>query len=120
MSYKFKETNSFAQVSTTIAHPYENLSESELLIKMGSHGQFPLFYPNWIYECSRLDTRPISLSKARLNIKKMFDYLSRHKNIERKKIALSTLEVEKRNLYIKSFLRLVENKILDDEDIHLQ
>ena len=47
--------------------------------------------------------------------KKILKQLQKHKSLDRKKTLLSSLATEDRNLFIKTFLKAVEGKILDEK-----
>jgi hypothetical protein len=98
----------------------KKLSEYELLLELGTMGQFPIFFPEWITESYQDMDTPVSLTRAKKKIKEVFERLSRHKSFNRKQTALISMESEERKLFIKSFLRVVENKILDRDLTQLQ
>lgn len=95
----------------------EKNKELERLIEMGTNGFFPLFYPEWIND-SLLDKNKSraynSQLKSKEKIKKVYDSISRHRNIERQKTALMTLSKEDRNDFIQSFLHVVESQVVDN------
>ncbi len=114
ISYKLAQMKSSSDLNASSGH-----SDSEYLIELGTQGHFPLFFQDWIQDSFQGERKPISLSKARKEVKLTLDNLSRHKNFERKKIALSSMEKNKREVFIQSFFRVVENKILDKESTSL-
>ncbi|MBL7665716.1 MAG: hypothetical protein JNM93_11335 [Bacteriovoracaceae bacterium] len=95
------------------------LSDVEKLIEMGVSGHFPLFYKEWFDDSSK-SVQPIALAQAKKNINDTVVKLSGHRSYERKKEALFHLNETERNLFIQSFLRIVENRILDKESTQLQ
>ncbi len=116
MAEKNKDPNQINQLKKLIgidSTPY--LSGNEYLLELGTRGYYPLFYPDWIQDSlDRLKT-PISLTKARANVKKNLELLDRHQSYERKRIAVSSMSDDMRDLFIRSFIRIVENKLLDKE-----
>ena len=93
---------------------WKNNPEIASLVEIGSKGFFPLFYPQWLYEVSNPQTNPFSKQEEE-KAKKILKQLQKHKSLDRKKTLLSSLEKEDRNLFIKTFLKAVEGKILDEK-----
>lgn len=81
------------------------------LIELGTHGLFPIFYPEWIREASQfksLEIRPVNLPI----IARIEASLMKHKSIERKRTFMMSLTQHERTLFIINFLSKVETRIL--------
>ena len=97
---------------------WRNSPEIASLVEIGTKGFFPLFYPQWLYEVSNPKTNPHSKPVSKQEeekAKKILKQLQKHKSLDRKKTLLSSLEKEDRMLFIKTFLKAVEGKILDEK-----
>ncbi|MCY4523199.1 MAG: hypothetical protein OXB84_00530 [Halobacteriovoraceae bacterium] len=82
------------------------------LVDLGVNGFYPLFDRSWIDEVQQ--TGKIKLTKKdQLRAKKIISRLSKHPHISRKKIVLRSLIKEERDIFIKTFLKMVERRILD-------
>ncbi len=89
------------------------------LIKLGIKGQFPLFYPNWIAQ-SLSASSTLKIKKIeRKKIHEISKKISKHKNIERQRTFLLSLSQEDRNLFVRAFLNMVENRVTSQE-VNLQ
>ncbi len=93
----------------TLVEKNKNLNS---LITMGANGFYPLFHESWIAEAEQLPRKKLT-KKDQLTVKQVTKKILKHRNIERKKIILLSLPAEERNIFIRNFLNLVENKILD-------
>lgn len=82
------------------------------LIDLGVNGFYPLFESVWIEEILHRGTFKLT-KKDQLRAKKIMGNLSKHQNLTRKKIILRSLVKEERDIFIKTFLKLVEQRILD-------
>jgi hypothetical protein len=89
-----------------------NDPEIASLVEFGTRGHFPLFYPQWFYEVFSSQNKCLSKSDED-RAKKILKKLQKHKSLDRKKTLLSSLNKDERDLFIKSFLKIVEGKILD-------
>jgi len=88
------------------------------LIELGKNGLFPLFYTQWL-KTSPTKEETSFTKDDRDTLRKIIDQLSNHKSIERKRTILLSLSVKDRDLFVSTFLKLVEEKILDDSpDLH--
>ncbi|MBT3584851.1 MAG: hypothetical protein HN509_08080 [Halobacteriovoraceae bacterium] len=88
------------------------------LIEMGTKGFYPLFDPRWLNEFSTQESNKLN-TKEKAKAKRLWQRLSKHKSIERKKTILLSLTDEDRLLFIKAFFQTVEGKILDkNPEIH--
>ncbi|MEC7181190.1 MAG: hypothetical protein VXW15_00650 [Bdellovibrionota bacterium] len=93
---------------------WRNNPEIASLVEIGTKGFYPLFYPQWLHEVSSLQSNPFSKQEEE-KAKKILKQLQKHKSLDRKKTLLSSLEKEDRILFIKTFLKAVEGKILDEK-----
>ncbi len=93
---------------------WRNNPEIASLVEIGTKGFYPLFYPQWLHEVSNLQSNPFSKQEEE-KAKKILKQLQKHKSLDRKKTLLSSLEKEDRILFIKTFLKAVEGKILDEK-----
>ena len=93
---------------------WKNNPEIASLVEIGTKGFFPLFYPQWLYEVSIPQSNPVSKQEEE-KAKKILKLLQKHKSLDRKKTLLSSLGKEDRTLFIKTFLKVVEGKILDEK-----
>jgi hypothetical protein len=84
------------------------------LIELGINGFYPLFHPSWVDLAETDRNRPLS-KKEKRKASEILQRLMKHKGIERKKIILLSLSEEDRTLFVRSFMDLVENKILDNK-----
>lgn len=82
------------------------------LINLGIAGHYPLFLEEWISLCMKNPGKSLT-KKDRLKAKDIINRLDRHKGIERKKVLLMDLSEPDRNIFVRVFLEIVENKIID-------
>ncbi len=81
------------------------------LVELGVKGFFPLFEKEWIWE-ARENSKKLT-GNEKVKAKKLFKRVSQHRSLDRKKTVLISLDEKERNLFIRAFLKMVENKILD-------
>jgi len=107
---KFMKDNTFAR--KTVAQKEKSF---QALIELGCQGHFPLFYPEWINQsCQKANVTKLKKSETK-KMREILRRLSRYTNIERKRTVLLTLPAKDRQIFIKAFLNLVEDKILEKE-----
>tara|TARA_B100001971_G_C18268036_1_gene596540 strand:- start:115795 stop:116094 length:300 start_codon:yes stop_codon:yes gene_type:complete len=75
-------------------------------------GHNTLFFEDWLKE-HKWD-RTIAYRTANKNVRDTFKKLSRHRSTDRKKIALTSLDKNEREIFINSFYRVVEHNLLKD------
>ncbi|MEI8348270.1 MAG: hypothetical protein WCG27_12440, partial [Pseudomonadota bacterium] len=73
---------------------------------------FPLFHPSWPKKIGNLKNKALT-AKEKKKAGEILRRLCQHRSLERKKTIFHTLAVEEQELFIRAFLKLVENKILD-------
>lgn len=78
-------------------------------IKIAKTGHYDLFPSNWLEETLKENNKLPRYSIANKNVKKVFEKLSKHKNLDRKKTLLLSLPEIERKEFIRSFYALVEN-----------
>lgn len=89
------------------------------LVNMGVNGHLPLFDTSWINSIN-FDYKAINLSDSELRkAEKLLENLGKHKCLDRQKTVLFAMKNKDRELIIKAFLTIVEDKVLD-LNTHLQ
>lgn len=98
-------------------HPEDSM---KALIQMGTLGHFPLFHSSWLTDPEIKEkkfSKITGLERARA--KKLFQRVSKHRQLEHKKTVLLSMAEDDRKLFMKAFFKLVEGKILDQKpEIH--
>lgn len=83
-------------------------------IKLGTAGHFPLFHDLWINTSEMKEKKFSKISgNERARAKKLFQQVAKHRQFEHKKTAILSMNDEDRHIFIKTFFKLVEGKILD-------
>lgn len=85
------------------------------LIEWGTHGHYPLFDRDWM---SALNATPGKRLRAltineKGKVKAILKRLATQSSFERKRTVLFSLSEEDRSMFIRAFMRAVENHILD-------
>jgi len=90
-------------------------SEFDHLIEAGSTGYLPLFYQDWIHEsyANLEEVKKLSFTHAAEVVEAGFKKMEKHQSIERKKTALQALNTNEREIFVRSFMKLVEYRTLD-------
>ena len=90
------------------------------LIHLGTQGHFPLFHYSWLADPVMKEKKFQKITGLeRARAKKLFQRVSKHRQLEHKKTVLLSMDEEDRKLFMKAFLKLVEGKILDQKpEIH--
>lgn len=81
------------------------------LVQMGTFGHYPLFEADWIKEIS-LDKKNLT-GNEKAKAKTLFKRLVVHRSLERKRTVIHSFDEIDRKLFVKAFMKMVENKILD-------
>lgn len=82
------------------------------LITLATRGYYPLFEENWMDEVWQ--ERPKKLTgNEKAKAKTLFKRLCEHRTIERQRTVFWAMEDEDRLLFKRAFMKMVENKILD-------
>lgn len=93
---------------------YRPEESMKALIHLGTQGHFPLFHEVWMKDLIIFEkkfSKITGLERARA--KKLFQRVSKHRQLEHKKTVLLSMDDEDRKLFMKAFFKLVEGKILD-------
>ena len=86
------------------------------LIHLGTVGHFPLFHEVWLSDPDIREKRFQKITGIeRARAKKLFQQVSKHRQLEHKKTALLSMCDDDRKLFIKAFFKMVEGKILDQK-----
>jgi hypothetical protein len=84
------------------------------LIQLGTTGHFPLFHECWINDPGLKEKRFQKITGIeRARAKKLFQQVSKHRQLEHKKTVLLSMNEDDRKLFMKAFFKMVEGKILD-------
>lgn len=99
---------------------YRPEESMKALIHLGTQGHFPLFHSSWLTDPVLKEKKFSKITGVeRARAKKLFQNVSRHRQLEHKKTALLAMSDEDRTLFMKAFFKLVEGKILDQKpEIH--
>ncbi len=79
-------------------------------LHLGRQGQYPLFFKEWIENYKMQAPEKKHDEKS---LRSIFQKIEHHHNIDRQKIALSSLSQEERSKFIQAFMGGVENEILN-------
>jgi len=86
------------------------------LIQLGMLGHFPLFHDVWMNDPDIKERRFQKITGLeRARAKKLFQQVSKHRQLEHKKIVLLSMNDDDRLIFMKAFFKLVEGKILDQK-----
>ena len=102
----------------------EREQDIKTLIDMGINGHYPLFHQEWLDEyfssSDVIEKKTSKLNrKEKTRAQKIIQRLSQHRELERKRIILHSLDREERVLFMRAFFDMVENRILDRQpEIH--
>lgn len=80
-------------------------------ISMAITGYYPLFESTWLKDSNTLNR--MSINKANKNVRDVFTKISRHKSSDRKKMAITLMPDNERQLFVQSFLKLVDYNTLE-------
>jgi hypothetical protein len=84
-------------------------------IEIASTGHYPLFDPSWLNQkAEQSEAIKISIRNANQNVKKVFKNISRHHSVDRKKMAIELMDQKDRQIFVQSFLKLVEYNVLEN------
>lgn len=88
-------------------------SDYDHFVKLAQSGYYPLFFNDWVHT-SMQQTQNINFRKASHNVKHVFNQLSKHRTVEKKKTALISMDKLTREEFIRSFFTVIEHEILKD------
>ncbi len=93
---------------------YRPEDSMKALIHLGTTGHFPLFHELWINDPDVKEKRFQKITGIeRARAKKLFQQVSKHRQLEHKKTVIQSMNDDDRKLFMKAFFKLVEGKILD-------
>lgn len=82
------------------------------LVELGTKGFFPLFDTNWLNDFYSGSPKKLT-GNEKVKAKKLLKRVSKHRSLERKKTVMLSMNEDERNIVLKAFFKMVENKILD-------
>lgn len=91
----------------------ENTTNFQNYIRMAQTGHVPLFHQDWVSE-SLAEKHYIPIAKANRNVRTVFNQLSKHRTLDKKKVALTSMDKLSREEFIRSFFKIVEHNVLKD------
>ena len=95
---------------------YRPEESMKALIELGVVGHFPLFHELWLNDPDIKKKRFQKITGLeRARAKKLFQQVSKHRQLEHKKTVLLSMKDDDRKLFVKAFFKLVEGKILDQK-----
>ncbi len=84
----------------------------QTLVNLGTQGFLPLFEGVMNTDFRSLESTKLSIAdKKKAN--KLIDRVIKHRTLERQKTVVFAMDESERRILIKTFLKMVENKILD-------
>ena len=83
------------------------------LVKLGSLGYYPLFEGQWLIEAKNQVKEKGLTGNEKAKAKTLFKRICSHRTIERQKTVISAMTKKDRDLFVRAFLKMVEDKILD-------
>ena len=84
------------------------------LVQLGIQGHYPLFQELWMKDPEIKEKKFQKITgQERARAKKLFQNVSKHRQLEHKKIVLLSMNDGDRVLFMKAFFKMVESKILD-------
>lgn len=87
-------------------------------MELAKSGHYPLFFNEWFSE-NTMQRQDMTIKFATEHLKLAFERLDKHKTLAKKQTLLMSLEPEKRQMLICSFLKLVEfNALKDIKSLH--
>ena len=93
---------------------YRPEESMKALIHLGTQGHYPLFHEIWLTDPEIKEKKFQKITGLeRARAKKLFQRVSKHRQLEHKKTVLLSMEDGDRILFMKAFFKLVEGKILD-------
>ena len=95
---------------------YRPEESMKALIQLGTTGHFPLFHEIWLNDPDIKEKKFQKITGIeRARAKKLFQQVSKHRQLEHKKTVLLSMNDEDRKLFVKAFFKMVEVKILDEK-----
>lgn len=92
--------------------------EAENYLNISIAGHHPLFFREWLYEMDQ-NTDQMNHFMAQKIFNSTFVKLSKHKNPDRKKMALCSLPENERKEFIKAWIKLAEvGTLKNNSELH--
>jgi hypothetical protein len=93
---------------------YRPEESMKALVQLGTLGHYPLFHELWMKDPEIKEKKFQKITGLeRARAKKLFQKVSKHRQLEHKKIVLLSMNDGDRVLFMKAFFKMVESKILD-------
>lgn len=96
-------------------NPIISKTEIKNFLKLAETGHYPLFFEEWVHESLNTNQK-LNFKKANHNVRSIFNQLSRHNTIEKKKTALISMDKLTREEFIRSFFKVVEHEFLKENN----
>lgn len=80
---------------------------------MAQNGHMPLFFKEWIQK-NQNSEHYISYNNASKTVKDVFTALSRHRTITKMQTAIISMDQDKRDIFMSSFMKMVEYNSLKE------
>ena len=81
------------------------------LIELGMNGHYPLFPTEWFVSLNLINDSLISKSDKE-KTHKILNRLAQHRSLDRKRTILYSLTEQEREIFLKVFFNMVEDKLL--------
>ena len=113
-SKALQETKSGQQAPTD-----QSKSSFKNLVQLGTHGHFPIFCKDWLIESDRklLAGEKQLAPREKHSVNTIIEGLNRQRCVERKRTLLMGLSKKERELFVRAFMKMVEDKILDERPL---
>lgn len=105
----------FTSVLGELNQPQSEKTSIDYYLSLARNGYFPLFFNEWIKKSHSLNTKSVDISKEELS--RMFEEI-KHNNVDRKRMAISSMPEEKRSKFIHAFMNTLEKEILNEKRKH--
>jgi len=88
------------------------------LIELGTNGHYPLFPTEWFGSLNLKNNSTISKSEKE-KTHKILNRLAQHRSLDRKRTILYSLTDKEREIFLKVFFNMVENKLMSKkQELH--
>tara|TARA_R110002072_G_scaffold276051_1_gene437597 strand:- start:356768 stop:357070 length:303 start_codon:yes stop_codon:yes gene_type:complete len=91
---------------------HRNDQSIKSLVEIAQLGHYPMFEPEWLLEILQDKKKLTGNEKAKA--KTLFKSLVKHRSIDRKKTVIHSMDINDRTILVKAFMKMVENKVLDN------
>jgi hypothetical protein len=83
------------------------------LITLASLGYYPLFENEWLIDARNNVKEKNLTGNEKAKAKTLFKRICSHRSVDRQKTVISAMTKKDRDLFVRAFLKMVEDKILD-------